>query len=56
MSDLKRFQLVKSESCDWYVIPEGRSEEFWKIELKGKIPKWAEYVQDAECITFTEWK
>lgn len=51
------YTLVENESCDWYVIPFDKKDEWWdKWHAEDDLPKWAIYVQDPGHVTFTEWK
>lgn len=50
-------RLVMSESGDWYVVPDGKQEEFYNAELAtADPPDYAIYVQDPESILLIEWE
>lgn len=48
-----KYTLVESESCDWYVIPTAKKDE-WDEKWRDAddLPDWAKYVQDPGWVTF----
>ena len=48
-----KFTLVQSESCDWYVVPVERRDEWYeKWCCHEDVPSWAVYVQDPGHVQF----
>lgn len=51
------YTLVPNESCDWYVIPRDKRDEWWdKWHVDDDVPPWAIYVQDPGSISFDSYE
>jgi hypothetical protein len=49
--------LAQSESCDWYVIPAEKIEEWYdKWTFEEELPEWAVYVESPGRIRFKEYE
>lgn len=50
-----KYCLVQSESCDWYVIPANKRQQWYdRYMFADNPPKWATYV-DLNTFTFDAW-
>jgi hypothetical protein len=54
----QRFCVVRSESCDYYVIPADKQDHFeeWSLAEDGSDPPEYTHLIDGGTLTFTDWK
>ncbi len=56
------FMLIQDDSCDWYVIPADRHDEWGEFcgqdfaNWDGYMPQWARYVPSTERVKFKSFR